>query len=90
MNPDNVVPFRPSPRSGMARRGAPDKTYLMPGETVEVECPRCAAVLCLEAASDSREILCVGCETAIPLEGQESRAGAGLPASAGEEIRLTR
>lgn len=84
MNPDNVVPFRPSSRTGMARRGAPDKTCGPPAEAFEVECPRCAAVLFFEAASFSRnlEVLCVGCETAIPLQGQRARAG--------EEIQLTR
>jgi hypothetical protein len=84
VKPDNVVPFRPSLRNGMARRGAPDKAHGLPAETFEVECPRCAAVLCLEAASFSRnpEVLCAGCETAIPLEGRETHAG--------EVVRLTR
>lgn len=84
MNPDNVVPFRPSSRSGMARRGAPDKTCGPTAEAFEIECPRCAAVLCFEAASFSRnlEVLCTGCETAIPVEGGR------MPAD--EEIQLTR
>jgi hypothetical protein len=34
---ENVVRFHPSPRAGMARRGAPDKTQPEQSETVEVE-----------------------------------------------------
>ncbi|HSS45236.1 MAG TPA: hypothetical protein VLO07_07830 [Thermoanaerobaculia bacterium] len=84
MMPDHVVPFRPGTRGGMARRGAPDKTYGLPAEAFEVECPRCAAILCFEGApfSRKREVLCVGCEAAIPLEDAHTRAA--------EEIRLTR
>jgi hypothetical protein len=64
----NVVRFYPSPRAGMARRGAPDKSQ-SPRETVEVECPYCAAVLCLEAGilALRPEVLCAGCDTTIPL-----------------------
>ena len=74
MSQENVVPFDPSPRGGMARRGAPDKTTRATSETVELECPRCAAVLCLEAEllSMSSEILCVGCDCAIPLRSHET------------------
>lgn len=69
MRQENVVPFEPLSRNGMARRGAPDKTRPRQAETVEVECPRCAAVLCLEADifSMSPEVLCVGCDNTIPL-----------------------
>ncbi len=91
MNRDNVVAFRPSLRNGMARRGAPDKTHGLPAETVEVECPHCAAVFCLEPISSmSGELLCAGCETAIPLQAEDARTGAGAPARSSEEIRLTR
>ena len=69
MSEENVVRFHPSPRAGMARRGAPDKSQSPRFETVEVECPYCAAVLCLEAGvlSLAPEVLCAGCDTAIPL-----------------------
>ncbi len=74
MSQENVVPFDPSPRGGMARRGAPDKTRKTTRETVEFECPRCAAVLCFEAELllTGPEILCIGCEAAIPLGGSET------------------
>jgi hypothetical protein len=69
---ENVVRFHPSPRAGMARRGAPDKTQPAQPETVEVECPYCAAVLCLEAGGLALrpEILCAGCDSMIPLSGR--------------------
>jgi hypothetical protein len=65
----NVVRFYPSSRAGMARRGAPDKSQSPQPETVEVECPYCAAVLCLEAGvlALGPEVLCAGCDTTIPL-----------------------
>jgi hypothetical protein len=70
VNEENVLPFDPSPRSGMARRGAPDKTEPPPVETLEVECPFCSAVVCLEAriAALSPEILCAGCDSTIPVD----------------------
>ena len=69
MSEENVVRFHPSPRAGMARRGAPDKTHSPRSETVEVECPFCAAVLCLEAGvlALRPEVLCAGCDTTIPV-----------------------
>jgi hypothetical protein len=69
---ENVVRFHPSPRAGMARRGAPDKNQSAQSETVEVECPYCAAVLCLEAGGLALrpEILCAGCDTMIPLSNE--------------------
>ena len=72
MSEENVVRFHPSPRAGMARRGAPDKTQSPQFESVEVECPYCAAVLCLEAGFPALrpEVLCGGCGTSIPLGGQ--------------------
>jgi hypothetical protein len=65
---DNVAPFD-LPRMGLARRGAPDKTADLAVETVEVECPQCDAVLCLEAGllALNPEVLCAGCEATIPL-----------------------
>jgi len=70
---ENVVRFDPSPRSGMARRGAPDKTQTPSPETVEVECPFCAAVLCLDArvAALRPEVLCAGCEATIPIAASD-------------------
>jgi hypothetical protein len=71
---ENVVPFHPSRRSGVARRGAPDKTQAPLSETVEVKCPYCAAVLCLEAGVVALrpEVLCAGCDTTIPLGGSQA------------------
>ena len=67
MNPFNVLPFEPASRDRMERRGAPDKARSLPPETVEVQCPHCAAVLCLEAGivSMGSELLCAGCDTTI-------------------------
>ncbi len=69
MNEDNVAPFDPAARGGMARRGAPDKRGGLPAETIEVECPKCGAVLCLDAAllALNPEVLCAGCDATIPL-----------------------
>jgi len=74
VNEENVVPFDPSPRSGMARRGAPDKTQTPPPETLEVECPFCAAVLCLEArvVALRPQVHCAGCDATIPLAGSRA------------------
>lgn len=65
---DNVAPFD-LPRIGLARRGAPDKAPDAPRETVEVECPRCDAVLCLDARllALNPELLCAGCDATFPL-----------------------
>lgn len=65
---DNVAPFD-LPRIGLARRGAPDKTAEPSRETVEVECPQCNAVLCLDARllALNPEVLCAGCDATIPL-----------------------
>lgn len=68
MNEDNVARFDLESR-GMARRGAPDKQRGSTCETVEVECPECDAVLCLDAAVFALhpEVLCAGCDATIPL-----------------------
>lgn len=70
MSRENVLRFDPAPRSGMARRGAPDKGQSPPLETVEVECPFCAAVVCLETrvAALSPEVLCAGCDSTISVD----------------------
>jgi hypothetical protein len=66
---ENVVRFDPSLRSGMARRGAPDKTQAPP-ETMGVECPYCAAVISLETGilPPGPEVLCGECDAEIPLD----------------------
>jgi hypothetical protein len=67
---NNVARFHPEARGGMARRGAPDKQRSETiRETVEVECPECDAVLCLDAAvlALNPEVLCAGCDATIPL-----------------------
>ena len=68
MNAANVVPFEIPAGGAMARRGSPDKRGL-PDVTVEVECPECDAVLCLDAALLYRkpEVLCAGCDATVPL-----------------------
>jgi hypothetical protein len=68
VNADNVVPFELTAHGAMARRGSPDKGGL-PDDTVEVECPECDAVLCLDAAllSLNPEVLCAGCDATVPL-----------------------
>ena len=70
MNRENVLRFDPAPRSGMARRGAPDKGQQPLLETVEVECPFCAAVVCLDAriAALRPEVLCAGCDSTIAVD----------------------
>jgi hypothetical protein len=45
---DNVVPFDPMRREGMARRGAPDKTEQRAPRAVVMACPSCASELRLE------------------------------------------
>jgi hypothetical protein len=67
---ENVLSFDPFSRSGMARRGAPDKAQPQAEETVEVECPFCAAVVCLEArvAALRPDVLCAGCDSTIAVD----------------------
>ena len=68
MSEDNVAPFD-LPTGALARRGALDKGAGSAGRTVEVECPECEAVLCLDAALLvlNPEVLCAGCEATVPL-----------------------
>ena len=75
MNRENVVPFISSARGALARRGAPDKSRKnVP--MVDVECPRCGAVLCVDAASllARPEILCAGCDSTISFDRGEAAA----------------
>ena len=70
MTKNNVARFDPEARGGMARRGAPDKERSdRLHETLEVACPECDAVLCLDAAvlALNPEVLCAGCDATIPL-----------------------
>jgi hypothetical protein len=66
---ENVTRFDLPTGGAMARRGAPDKHGDLPAETVEVACPECEAVLCLDAAlvALNPEVLCAGCDATIPL-----------------------
>jgi DNA-directed RNA polymerase subunit RPC12/RpoP len=73
VNRNNVVPFDPSIRTALARRGAPDKSPAPLTDAVEVECVRCAAVAAvdLEVLYAERAIACQACGAAIPLIGRE-------------------
>jgi len=68
---DNVVPFDPSHRGNMARRGAPDKNSRRSpqDEAIVMDCPTCACELRLEAEwlEGLTEVLCGRCETEIGL-----------------------
>lgn len=75
MNRDNVVPFASAARAALARRGAPDKARTR-SAPVEVECPRCAAVLRLDPGMIAMdpEILCAACDTSFLLFRGEAAA----------------
>jgi hypothetical protein len=68
---DNVVPFDPAHRGGMARRGAPDKNVPLrqDAEPIVMDCPTCASELRLEPEwlEGRTEVLCGRCETEIGL-----------------------
>ena len=72
MSQENVVPFDALRRRAMARRGAPDKTYV--SGTVEVVCPFCATTLYLDArdVTASSEFLCSACGGIIERGGPET------------------
>lgn len=77
MNRDNVVSFDAYARGRSARRGSDDK---LPHETegsVEVECPRCAAVLRLQMdeLSGGPEVSCTGCDATIAFRAEALDAG---------------
>jgi hypothetical protein len=75
---DNVVPFDPQARGGMARRGAPDKIASFGGGTIRIECPSCGSDLCVtvEAAEGTVAVLCARCEAGSRV-GACSEGGAG-------------
>jgi len=77
VNRDNVVSFDDFARGRQARRGAEDKLPFE-SEMVEFECPRCAAVLCVEAdLLSGPEILCEGCDATIALRAEAIDARIG-------------
>ena len=79
MRHDNVVPFDPARRGGLARRGSPDKTgERQVGGSLVMECPACASELLLDASwvEGLDEILCGRCDEAIALLPLQER-GAG-------------
>ncbi len=69
MSQSNVVPFDPSRRGGLARRGAPDKNGSHPDEFVMVECPGCASELRIAGSwlDGLDEVLCGRCDAEIVL-----------------------
>ncbi|HMF07673.1 MAG TPA: hypothetical protein VKJ00_00980 [Thermoanaerobaculia bacterium] len=72
MSQENVVPFESPTRRAMARRGSADKALAV--EIVEMICPYCDVVLCLEAGllALNAEVLCSGCRTVIDLGNRET------------------
>ena len=77
MRYDNVLPFDPVGRGGMARRGAPDKNGAIASETIVLVCPTCASELRLEVdwLDGLADVLCGGCETEIPLVSALEESG---------------
>jgi hypothetical protein len=72
VNRDNVVSFDAFARGRSARRGCDDKLPVETEGMVEVECPRCAAVLRLGAdwLSESSEVVCSGCDAMISFRAE--------------------
>jgi len=72
VNQDNVVSFDAFARGRSARRGADDKLPFETERLVEMECPHCSAVLCLEVGSLSvdPEVLCAGCDATIAFRAE--------------------
>ena len=70
---NNVVPFDPSIRAALARRGAPDKAHAPLTDAVEVDCIHCGAVAAvdLEVLYAERAVDCQACGNWIPLIGCE-------------------
>ena len=74
---DNVIPFDPMRRGGMARRGAPDKAEIPAPPAVVLSCPSCASELRLEEEwlDGQAELVCGRCDTEIPLVAVRRRSG---------------
>jgi hypothetical protein len=72
VNRDNVVSFDAFARGRSARRGADDKLPFETSGLVEVECPRCAAVLCVdvELISDGADVMCHGCDATVAFRAE--------------------
>ena len=66
-SPRNVVRFDESPRWRSMRRGTPDKLPAAPHRGLELECPRCGAVLRVvsDPAAGAPEIPCAGCDAVL-------------------------
>jgi hypothetical protein len=65
----NVVPFDPSRRGGLARRGAPDKTGAPADAFVWMECPGCASELRVAAEREGLdEVFCGRCDVQVALD----------------------
>lgn len=81
MRHDNVVPFDPARRGGLARRGSPDKTgERQAGDrSLVMECPACASELLLDASwvEGLDEVLCAKCESPVELVSLRQERGAG-------------
>ena len=78
MRHDNVVPFDPARRGGLARRGAPDKSGAPAERSLVLECPACASELRLEASwlEGREDVLCARCDTEVAVVLQRE-LGAG-------------
>jgi hypothetical protein len=72
VNRDNVVSFDAFARGRSARRGADDKLPFETEGRVDVECPRCGAVLCLDVDQlrVATEVFCHGCEATIAFRAE--------------------
>lgn len=72
MNRDNVVRFDDYARGRSARRGAADKLPFDEGERIEVECPSCSALLCLDVdlLSAHGEVFCAACDSPIAFQAE--------------------
>lgn len=72
MNRDNVVSFDAFARGHSARRGSDDKRPFEASGMVEVECPRCAAALCVEVGllSDGADVMCGGCDATVAFRAE--------------------
>ena len=91
MRYDNVLPFDPVGRGGMARRGSADKnTATAP---IVLACPRCARELRIEAdwRDDPVDVLCGSCETHVAFAhvafARTGSAPDGAPASGSRWVR---
>jgi hypothetical protein len=72
VNRDNVVSFDDFARGRSARRGAEDKLPFESEDFVELECPRCAAILCVEMGRlpVGPQVLCEVCEATIAFRAE--------------------